>query len=533
MQNTATISGPSTLQNVGIVFSSILANLMDVADLFIVSVAIPYMMSSFGATLNNICWVATAYMLASMVTEPFVDWMTERFSRRTFFLVSIWAFIGSSAACGLAPGLLTLILFRIIQGGAGGIILPIAQVLVLESFPPKRMILGTAIFAGSLMIAPVLAPLLGGYLIDYFGWRMVFYINVPVGLICGYLAFLCIDVNGPPPNTSKTTQLTSSKNSIDYVGITTSVSFLVFLQLFLSQGPVFGWLSSPIEIAFLAISITSFVIFIFWELRFPYPVINLRRFRHYDVALLAILSVQVGFVFTAVIFIIPTFEQITLGLSGQAIGQLYLPSGIAIVVLGAIGIPFKNINPRFLIALGSISTLLATYYFSLFTGNTSAHSASMVLILVFAGFALSLSGASQLVTQQFSGDSLLELNSLFALMRTLGGTIGITILSSLLSTFQVKHVAALSNYISELSPVPFQAYIGLQELAQIAFPADIGIASPTQVSVSVLSLLVQREAFVLSFEKIMQLWVIVSLVCLVIPVLFFLKPSKAKREIPN
>ena len=175
-----------------IVFVAVLASLLEIIDTSIVNVAIPTMMGNLGATLEDISMVITGYAIANAIVLPVSAWLGERIGRRTYFLGCIILFTMTSVACGLAPNLTTLIIFRILQGLAGGALLPTSQTLIYEQFPKEKAGMAGAIFGMSVMIGPTLGPTLGGYLTDNFGWRSIFNINLPLGILALFVGMICI-----------------------------------------------------------------------------------------------------------------------------------------------------------------------------------------------------------------------------------------------------------------------------------------------------------------------------------------------------
>src|ERR1700722_2771544 len=180
-------------QAIAIIITAAIASLLEIIGSSIVNVAIPTMMGNIGATLDEISWVTTGYMIANSIVLPISAWLGTRLGRKKYFTGAILLFTASSFACGMAPNLSTLILFRILQGLAGGALLPTSQTLIQEAFPPEKRGLAMAIFGLSVMVGPALGPTLGGYLTDNFGWRSLFNVNVPLGLLAATMAWLNVD----------------------------------------------------------------------------------------------------------------------------------------------------------------------------------------------------------------------------------------------------------------------------------------------------------------------------------------------------
>lgn len=249
-------------QSVMIVFVAVLASLLEIIDSSIVNVALPTMMGNLGATLEDISMVVTGYAIANAVVLPVSAWLSERFGRRKYFLGCILLFTATSVACGLAPNLITLTLFRIFQGAAGGALLPTSQTLIYEQFPKEKAGMAGAIFGMSVMIGPTLGPVLGGYLTDEFGWRMIFNINLPLGLLAFFVGLGYIfdadhgsnlEHQGPAPD-----------RSLDTFGLGLLVAGVGCLQFVLERGEADDWFSSTAIVINAIVAAVSLPAFIWW-----------------------------------------------------------------------------------------------------------------------------------------------------------------------------------------------------------------------------------------------------------------------------
>ncbi|WP_397602266.1 DHA2 family efflux MFS transporter permease subunit [Silvanigrella sp.] len=269
-----------------IIFVAVLASLLEIIDTSIVNVAIPTMMGNLGATLEDVSMVVTGYTVANAIVLPLSAWLGERIGRRNYYLGCISIFTITSVACGLAPNLISLIIFRILQGLAGGALLPTSQALIYEQFPKEKAGIAGAIFGMSVMVGPTLGPVLGGYLTDNYGWRSIFNINLPIGILTLFLGVICIQdrTNG-----------VKNKTDLDVFGLILLIFGVGCLQFLLERGQADDWFESKLITSACIISLVSLVTFVWWELRVKFPIINLRLFKEPIVVSGIILMSCLGF----------------------------------------------------------------------------------------------------------------------------------------------------------------------------------------------------------------------------------------------
>lgn len=257
-----------SLQSKLIILTAVLASLLEIIDTSIVNVAIPTMMGNLGATLEDISWVITGYIIANAIVLPLSAWLGSRIGRRKYFVSCILMFTVTSVACGLAPNLLTLTIFRILQGLCGGALLPISQTLIFEQFPKEKAGMGSAIFGMSVMIGPTIGPTLGGYLTDQFGWRMIFNINLPMGILAAVLAYM--NVREPQHSVDSKAQAKvtgQGKSKIDLLGLTLLTLGIGTLQYVLERGEADDWFESKGIFLCTIIAVICLPTFIWWELK--------------------------------------------------------------------------------------------------------------------------------------------------------------------------------------------------------------------------------------------------------------------------
>ena len=270
-----------------IIVTAALAALLEIIDASIVNVAIPTMMGNLGVTLDEISWVSTGYMIANSIVLPIAAWLGTRLGRRSYFTGAILAFTAASFMCGIAPNLVVLVIFRIIQGLAGGALLPTSQTLIQEQLPHEKAGMASAIFGMSIMIGPALGPTLGGWLTDHLGWRSIFNVNVPLGLLAALMSWLNVKDTSHPKSVPQTTAAANAPPSkakakgwgVDWIGLLLLSIGVGFFQFIMERGEVEGWWDSNLIKVCSALSVFGVASFIYWELRIEQPIMNLRLFK--------------------------------------------------------------------------------------------------------------------------------------------------------------------------------------------------------------------------------------------------------------
>lgn len=400
-----------------------------------VNVALPPMMTAFGLSIDQAQWVITAYMIAGAVLIPTVGWLGNWLGNRNLFLLSLLMFIGGSALCGLAWSGTTLIVFRIIQGAAGGPIVPMAMVMLSSAFPPHQRGLAMGLYGLGVAFGPAVGPVLGGYVTDYLNWRMVFYLNVPGGLLCMLLILLVI------PNTRET-----MKRSLDVAGLVTMTTFIVSLLIALSQGQRLGWETPYIQRLFVVAGV-SFVLFLIIELSRSDPLVDLRLYKNaaFTAISLAILINAMNFWGTS--FLQTILLQRLMDYTPAQAGYVVLPGALimAVTTLGA-GRLVDRIDRRLIILFGLGMFAFASYSFSFLTLDRPMSWVIWMIIgrYVTIGFIFTPMNAASLMLlppdKVRMGSGLINL-----LQQGIGGTVGLATMTTVLQRRTAYHTEFLAQ----------------------------------------------------------------------------------------
>ena len=413
-----------------IVVTASFAAILEVVDLSIVNVALPYMQGNLGATLSEIGWVSTGYSIANVIVIPLSAWLGLRYGKKRYFIFSLVAFTAASVLCGMAENLTMLIIGRVIQGLGGGGLLAKAQALMFETFPREEQARASMIFTLGVIAGPAIGPALGGYLTDNFGWRWIFFINVPLGALAVFLAntFLLPDKENAPQAT------------VDWPGILFLALGLGSFQTVLEQGQQDDWLSSPFIQRMAILSVVGLVLFVWQELRAEHPAVNLRVLRHRALAAGSMLSLAVGMGLYGTIFVVPIFAQTVLQFTATKTGLLLVPGALASAAgTFALGPLFKIFSARQLIAGGCLITIGVMVAFTQINSDTGAE--ELFWPLIWRGFGtvvmflpLSIATLGTLPREDVSSGS-----GFFSLTRQMGGSIGIAAITTLVAKQQFVH----------------------------------------------------------------------------------------------
>jgi DHA2 family multidrug resistance protein len=475
-------------------------------------------MGNLGATLEDISMVITGYAIANAVVLPLSAWLGERIGRRKYFLGCIVAFTATSVACGFAPNLATLIVFRIFQGLVGGALLPTSQTLIYEQFPKEKAGMAGAIFGMSVMIGPALGPVLGGYLTDNFGWRSIFNINLPLGILAFVIGSLVI-FNRPGSEHH-------DKSSFDGIGLALLCIGIGSLQYILERGEADDWFDSHLITALTITAAFCLPAFVVWETRVKNPIINVRLFKQPIVTYGTALMGCLGFFLYGLVFILPTFVARVLGYDATQTGELFIPGSIlTAMVMPIVGRSMQaGVNSKLLIAVGLISIELCIV---LLTGFTTATGRGDVLNALYVrGFAMAFLFVpiNSSILSQFTGEDLGQVSGLLNLFRQIGGSMGIAMISTLLTTKSAQNYTDLVSHLSLLRPVVAAQYA--QTVGGMSAKASymVGMGDRNHSALMALYYKVQHQVFMMSFLQLM--WTMMGIFALSFIPLYLLKLKK-------
>ena len=489
-----------------------LATFIFVLDSTIANVALPHMAGSFSSSNEEAMWILTSYMIASGIILPSVAWFSGVFGRKKFFIGCVLLFTVASFLCGLATTLDQMILARILQGLGGGAIIPIAQSILLENFPMEKRRMAMSVFGVGVIIAPIIGPVLGGWITDNYSWHWIFYINVPLGFLAATLTNMFVE---DPPFAKK-----KEGQKIDYVGFGFLILWLVCLQVVLDKGQNADWFNTPWVCWTLAVSIFSMIAFTISQLTNDKSIIDLKVFRDRNFTFGTILMVLVMAVLYSSIAIMPIFLQNLLRYSAFLSGYSMMPRGIGSVTAIIItGIFAKKIDDRLLIAIGL--ALLGTSSM-MFGGSNLQISMINILIPNFVfgmGMGLCMIALSTISVTTLKAHQMTNATGIQALLKNIGGAIGMSIVATMISRFAQMHQFSMVGYLNPMNPV-FKYKVAAMTAALSKY-SHVSLASIKANYLMYGDLLRQS-----SLWAFMDAFRIFGLICfMIIPILFFMKPS--------
>jgi MFS transporter, DHA2 family, multidrug resistance protein len=483
--------------------SVMLATVMEVLDTSVANVALPHIAGNLSASSEEATWVLTSYLISNAIILPATSWIGKYIGRKRFLIICIIIFTIASALCGAAPNLTILIIARILQGMGGGALQPIAQSVLLESFPPAKRGAAMALYGMGIVVAPIIGPTLGGWITDNYSWRWIFYINLPIGILAAFMANAFVE---DPPYLKD-----QKPGKIDYTGFSLMALGLGAMELTLDMGQQRDWFESPLITATAVFSVLCLVGFVLWELYTPEPIVDLRVFLNRNFAVGCAMIASVGVVLYGSTALLPLFLQTVLGYPAVESGIAVSPRGVgSIVSMMVVGRLIGKVDARYLIAFGFSVLCFSTYMFT--SIDLYIAQSNIIYPMVISGFAmgfvfvpLTTLSMATLPVQQIGNAS-----GIYNLMRNTGGSIGIAIMTTLLARGGQVHQAALTSHTTIYDPA-FQAAF---EQIRNGLMASMDAATATEVAYRQLYADVLRQAAVLSYIDDFMILTILCALCI-------------------
>jgi MFS transporter, DHA2 family, multidrug resistance protein len=502
-----------------IAFAVVLAALMQVIDSSIVNVALPDMMGNLGASLDEIAWVSTGYILASVIVIPLTGWLGEFFGRKRYFVGSIIIFTVSSFLCGASHSLGELVFWRIIQGLGGGALMTVSQAVLFESFPRKEAGTAMALFGLGVMVGPTIGPTLGGWLTDNYGWPWIFYINIPLGILAAVMIIGYVhDPEGQqrPP-------------SIDYIGIALLATSVGSLQYLLENGQREDWFDSRAMITLALTAVVTGIVLVWRELTIEYPVIDFRVLRHRQMWVGTLLGVVMGVGLFASVFTLPVFLQGNLRMTAQQTGIILLPGALATAVsMAVVGRLTNKFDPRILITIGALLFAGAMFKLARITGESGGSDFFWALIMRGVGLGMMFVPLTTITLAELTHAELPQGSGLYNFFRQLGGSLGIAAIATLLSHYTAQFRAILSEHLASGDPTTLTR-LDMLTRAMVARGADAWTAR--ERALSILDRELMTQASVIAYSRIYVLSAV--LILALIPLLVLVRHTRGAAGSPH
>ena len=503
-------------------------SLMATIDSSIVNVAMPHIRGAVGASIAEITWVSSAYIISMVLVMPLTGLLGALFGQKRLYLGSLILFVVGSMLCGMASSLPVLILFRIVQGIAAGSLQPSQQAILRQTFPLEEQGMAMALFSAVIMIGPAIGPTLGGLLTDNFSWPWIFYINLPVGLIGIFMTWR----NVIEPDDIREANEKKSKllrKNIDWIGVFLLVFGVSSFQYLLEEGGSRDWLHSHFMVLGAISSIAALLFFVIRELHIPHPIIQFRLFQNRTYLSATLIGGLLFALLMGNMFLLPLYMQEILGFNATLSGLLLMPRSLAmIVVTPIVGKFYNQVSPAIIVAIGMVFFVIGNLFLSHLTMQSSFSHIIIPLLLNGVGLSCLLVPLTTTALSQISRHELSEAAGLSSFVRQTGSAFGLTFSATLLTQFSREAHSALSTHVTGLRPELWQQG-GVHMREQLS--RGVGMSRVPGVWVEGLAHQVHQQAMVLAFDKIFLLQGLIFLLAL--PLLFFLRvqPIASKEDV--
>ncbi|MEA2601370.1 MAG: transporter, family, multidrug resistance protein [Acidobacteriota bacterium] len=502
-----------------ITITVILASVIELIDTSIVNVALPQMMGNLGATLDQIAWVVTGYVVANVIVIPMTGWFASAFGRRNYFTGSLILFTVASYFCGHATGLWELMIFRFIQGAGGGAMLSTSQSILVETFPPEELGMANGLFGLGVVVGPTVGPTLGGWITDSYSWRWIFYVNLPIGIIAALMAMAFIPESRDVRKVSK----------VDWTGIALLVGGIGSLQIVLERGESEDWFSANYILVLSVVAVLSLAAFIWRELTIDHPIVDLKVLKDRSLAVGTFFTFIMGFGLYASVFIFPVFAQNLLGFTAMQTGLILLPGSLATaVMMPVVGkLLQRGVPPQLMNALGFISFFFFTFLLSHSTLASDRQDFFWPLILRGVGLGFLFVPLTTMALSGLRGKDIPQGAGLTNMMRQLGGSFGVALVATFIQHRSWTHRV---NLLSHVSIYDQTVRDRLAAITQGLVSKGSSLFQAQQQAYGALEGAVMRQTFLLSYMDAFRVVGVFFLCC--IPMLLLFKRRSAGASAP-
>ncbi len=476
---------------------------MVVLDSTVVNVALPHIAGSLSASVEESTWALTSYLAANAIILPITGWLANYVGRKRLLLTAVTTFTSASLLCGVSPSLTILIFFRVVQGACGGVMQPLSQAVMLESFPPRERGKAMALWTVGIIIAPIFGPVLGGWLTDNYSWRWIFYINLPVGLVA--LVMIQAFIFDPSYIRRRT-------SAIDYWGISFMAVGIGALQIALDRGQEEDWFGSHWITALVVVSAVAIAAMLVRELTAEHPVVDLRVFRQRTYAVGVFLVTLMGFVlYGGGLVLLPLLVQTLMGYPALQAGIMMAPRGLGTLLMTPLVgyLMTTRADPRKLLMVGFATAAGTLFWFSTLDLSAGFWNFFWPQIVQGMSFALLFVPLTTTTMDPIPNEGMGNATSLFNLMRNVGGSVGIATVQTYIARHRQVHFRALGAHITATSPNVRPIVEGLTH-AFVAAGADAVTA--THRAWAVVTGLVLRQAGIMAFIDAFRLLAVMFLV---------------------
>jgi len=497
-----------------------LATFMEVLDTSVANVSLPHIAGNLSASLDESTWVLTSYLVANAIILPMGGWFSMLLGRKRFYMICVALFTISSFLCGLAPSLEALIFFRVLQGIGGGALQPMAQAILVESFPREKHGMAMAVYGMGVVVAPVIGPTLGGWITDNYTWRWIFYINIPVGILSLVMTWLLVF---DPPYLPR--RRFGDGLKIDYAGFGLLALGLGALEVVMDEGQKEDWFASHFITTWTVIMAVCLVAVVFWELRQKEPVIDFHVLKDRNYALATLSMLVLGFVLYASTALMPMFLQSLVGYTAMLSGMVLSPGGLVVIVcLPMVGKLMRKIQARWLVIFGVFVCSGGLFLMSGFDLQIDFRTAVISRMVQSLGMAFLFVPISTTAFAYIPKERTNYATGLFNLARNIGGSSGIAMATTMLARRTQFHQSVL---VSHLTPYDFRYRQVLEGMASAMRSGGSSAPDAAAKAQGMLYGTMLRQAGMLAFCDVF--WMMGVLFLLVIPLMFMIRKTAPVR----
>jgi len=501
-----------------IAISVMLSTFMEVLDTTVVNVSLPHIAGSLSASVDEATWALTSYLVANAIILPITGWLANQLGRKRLLMLAVSGFTTASFLCGLAPTLSLLIIFRVLQGACGGALQPISQAVLLESFPPEDRGKAMAFWGLGIVVAPMLGPVLGGWLTDSYSWRWVFYINVPVGIAS--LVMTQLFIFDPP-------YIRRSSQRIDYWGIGMLAIGVACLQVVLDKGQEADWFAAHWITALAVTAFVALTALVIYELKTPHPVLDLRVFLVRTYSTGVFLMAVLGVVLYGSLVILPIMLQTLLGYPALQAGIALFPRGLgSFLAMPIVGAMMTRLDPRKLLMGGILGGSASLFLLGSLNLSVGYWDIFWPQFLQGVSLACLFVPLTTITMDPIRREAMGNATSIFNLMRNLGGSVGIAGVTTLVARHQQTNLNNLSGDVSAGS-VRVQALV--QAFRSWFMFRGANAVTATRRAYDAMWGMVRQQAAMLSFNQVF--WLLGILFLLMLPLVFLMRRPARRGQI--
>jgi DHA2 family multidrug resistance protein len=490
-----------------------LGTFMEVLDTTVVNVSLPHIAGNLSASTDEATWVLTSYLVSNAIVLPLTGWLASKVGRRNLLLISVTGFTLFSFLCGIAPNLPALILFRVLQGATGGGLQPLSQAILMESFPPEKRAKAMAFWALGIVVAPMLGPVLGGWITDSYSWRWLFYINIPIGIAATVM--ISMFIFDPP-------YIRRREGGIDYWGIGLLALGIGALQVVLDKGQEDDWFQSHFILILFVLCAASLLFFVFRELLTEHPVVQLRIFKNTTYATGVFMMTVLGFVLYGSTVLLPVFLQTLLGYSALQAGLTMLPRGLgSFLMMPLVAWLMTKFEARKILAAGLVLSAFSLLQLSRISLDAGYWDIFWPQLLQGTSMGLLFVPLTTITNVPIRKEEMGTATSLYNLMRNIGASIGIASVTTIVARHSQEHSSVLASHFT---PYDAAAMAMMSNIKNGMIASGVDPATANQQAYAMAFGMVQRHAAMLSYLD--AFFLLGMLFLAVLPLILLMKKPK-------